>query len=435
MKRVEVFGALRYRDYRLYWSGMVVSVSGLQMALLTKGWLVWKLTGSEVILGSLGLAEAIPAAIFTLFGGAVADKVDLRRLLILLQGVYALTLLLLAFLTAMELVQVWHVFVAAAVMGMTEAFDNPGRQALFPHLVERRDLMKAVSLNSTVWPGTRIFGPAVAGVLIDQIASRTGAPFMGAATAFFLAALSFALFGVFLSIIRVPHIERAGGINVVKDIGEGLKFVWGQRIFAFLIAMTFMSSFFVGSHVALLPVFATDVFSGDGTTLGALYAFGGFGSLGGALVAASLTSVRRRGWLIFGGALMQTTCLMVFASSTSYPFALLMLPLAGIGFSLFTVSSQSTIQFLVPDEFRGRVMAVWGMTYSTVMPLGRVQMGAVAGLSRLHLPGVLGRFAGAPTAVIANGAVMLAFVFLGAASNPRVRNLRPDGLDSLGTTS
>ena len=430
-RRMQVFSALQYRDFRLYWSGQVVSVSGLQMVILTEGWLVWKLTGSEVLLGMVGLAEAAPAVVLSLFGGAVADKVDLRRLLVALQVVYAVALVLLASLTAIEMVQVWHIFVLAVVFGTVEAFDNPGRQAFFPHLLDRRNLMSAVSLNATIWPGTRIFGPAIAGVVIDRVAMVANAPLMGAAVVFYLASLGFALYGLFLFLIKVPPVERTRSKSLLTDIGEGLKFIWSQRLFSLLIGMTFLNSFFVGSHTALLPVFTSNIFEGNGTTLGSLFAAGGVGSLSGALAAASLANFRRRGWLIIGGASIQALILMLFASTSSYTVALVLLPLAGIGFSLFMVSSQSTVQFLVPDEFRGRVMAVWGLTYSAVMPLGRAQMGAVAGFSRTNLGDVLGRFAGAPTAVILGASVMLAATLFGAGPNPRIRDLSVQELTSV----
>ena len=429
-QRAQVFDVLRYRDFRLFWVGHAFSVSGIQMVMVTQWWLIWKLTGSELLLGSLGLAEALPAVFLSLFGGVVADKVDLRRFLIILQVVVATALFLLATLTATEVVRVWHLFAFTFVFGMHQAFDQPSRQAIFPHLLDRRDLMKAVSLNSIVWPGTRIFGPAVAGIIIDRVGAVAGAPLAGAAAVFYLAFIAFLLFGFFMSLVRVPTIERARGGNVVQDIGDGIKYIWRQRLFTLLIGMTFMGSFFVSSHMGLLPVFATDILGGDGTTLGSLFAVGGIGSLFGALVAANLTNFRRRGLLIIGGAGAQAMFVMLFAASNSYGLSLVLVFLAGVGFSLFSVSTQSTLQLLVPDELRGRVMSIWGMTYGVVMPLGRAQMGASAGLFRTHMSGSLGRYAGAPASVMLGGLVMLLFVFLGVGSSRRIRSLDPQKLEA-----
>ena len=422
-QKVQVFDVLGYRDYRLYWFGHAFSVSGIQMVLVTEWWLIWKLTESEFLLGSIGLVEALPAAGLSLFGGVVADKVDLRRFLIVLQILLACMLLCLATLTLIEAIRVWHLFVFTFLFGVLGAFDQPSRQAFFPHLLDRRDLMKAVSLNSMVWPGTRIFGPAVAGLIIDRVSTATGAPLAGAAAAFYLSCIAFLLFGLNVSFIRMPDIKRARGSNVVRDIGKGIKYIWNQRLFTVLIGMAFMGSFFVSSHIGLLPVFATDILKGDGATLGALFALGGTGSLFGAIVAATMANFRRRGLLVIGGSVLQAVFVMLFAASNSIGPSLVFVFLAGVGFSIFSVSTQSTLQMEVPDEFRGRVMSIWGMTYTVVMPLGRVQAGALAGFSRGHMSGLLGRYAGAPVAIIFGSLVMQVFILFGVSTNSRVRNL------------
>ncbi len=433
--RVESFSALCYSGFRLYWFGHLSAVSGYQIVILTQGWLIWTLTGSEFLLGALGLSNAIPAVLLTLFGGAVADKVELRRLLIVLQLVSAFTLVALATLTIIEVVHIWHIFAVAFVFGVVQAFDQPGRQALFPHLIDRRDLMSAVSLNSTIWPGTSIFGPALAGIIIDRVGAATNSPLIGAAAAFYLASLGFVLFGLFLFLLKASPLERSGGRNVLREIWDGLNFVWKNGLFAFLTGMNFMIIFFVRSSVTILPVFASEVFKGDASILGSLYAAGGIGSLAGALIAANLGKFRRRGWLILGGAATQALILMLFSLSNSYNISLLLLTLAGICFSFFMVSAQTTVQSLVPDGFRGRLMAIWGMNYGVIFPLGQMQMGAVAGFSRTHLSGLLGRFAGAPSAVFLGTVVMLVFSLLGAMLNPTIRNLSPQGLADQGKSS
>lgn len=422
-KRGEVFTALRHRNFRLFWFGHLIAVSGQQAVFLAEGWLIYYLTESPLVLGMLGLAEAIPGIALTLFGGAVADKVDMRRLLVVTQTVAAVAFFVLATLTGLEMVRVWHVFAVAFVFGVAWAFDQPARQALFPHLIDRRDMVSAVSLNSTIWPASGIFGPAVAGIIIDRVGVLAGSPLVGAAAAFYLASVSFVIFGLFLLVLKVPPMERARGRNVMRDIAQGLSFVWNQRLFAFLIGMSFMNSFFATSYMTLMPVFASDVFHGGASTLGFLYTASSVGRLVGAFVAASLARFSRRGWLIIGGAAAQALFLMLFATTTSFGAALLPLILAGVGVSLFAVSSQSTLQLLVPDQFRGRVMGVWGMTHNVVMPLGRMQMGAVASVSRASLAGPLGRLAGAPAAVILGGVIMLTFTLLGAGSYRPVRDL------------
>ena len=418
-----VFGALRNRDYRLYWIGQVVAVSGFQMANVTWSWLIWELTRSEVMLGMVGLMEAIPTISLSLFGGAIADKVELRRLLVFSEAAIAIIVLLLAILAATGLIQVWHVFAAVFAIGLVEAFDAPGRQALFPHLLDRRDLMNAVSLNSTIWPGTRIFGPALAGLVISLVGEVTGKPLLGAAAAFLLASVGFGVFALFLSLVRVRPIERIQGNNVIRDIVDGIKYVWGFRLFSFIIIMTFANSFLAGSYIALLPVFASEIFKGGASTLGLLFAAGGVGSVVGALIAAGLANFRWRGWLMIGGTVIQVVFLVLFGFSGSIGVALLLLFLSEVGFSLFSVSSQSTLQSLVPDEFRGRVMAMWGLTWTAVLPLGKMQMGVMASFSRTRMADLLGRFAGAPFAVATGASLMLAFTLVGAVPSRRIRTL------------
>ena len=417
--RVKVFSALRYRDFRLYWFGQIITVSGLQMVIVAEGWLIW-MWRSEFLLGAVGLSRAIPAVLLTLFGGAVADKVELRRFLIWVESVAAFALFVLATLTFTGLVQIWHIFAVAFTFGIIQAFDHPSRQALFPHLLDRRELMNAVSLNSTIWPGTKIFGPALAGLIFAKVGGL-----VGVAAAFYLASLAFALFCLILFLLRVPDFERSKGRNILQGIGDGLDFVWRHRLFTFLIGMNFLSIFLVATHSTLLPVFASDILKGDASTLATLHAASGIGSLVGALIAANLGNFRGRGWLIIGGLATQAMFVMLFAFSRTFTLSLLLQLLAGVSHALFMVSAQSTVQLQVPDSFRGRIMAIWGMNYGVAFPLGQIQMGTVASFSRIYLSGLLGRFAGAPSTVILGGMIMLVVSLLGIG---RIRELALAGL-------
>ena len=426
-EKLSVFHVLKYRDFRLYWLGHLTAVAGHQMVILAQGWLAWELTRSEYVLGALGLVAAAPAVALTLFGGAAADKVELRRLLMVLQFVTALVLFALATLVTTGLVRVWHLLAVAFIHGAIQAFDHPARQALFPHLLDRSHLMNAVSLNSMIWPGTRIFGPALGGVIIDQVAGYTGAPLSGAGAAFYVASAAFLVFGLVLVPVHVPNIVRTRSGSVIRTILGGLWFVWTRKLFRSLIAINYLAIFLLASHITLLPVFADVVFRGDGSTLGSLYVVSGIGSMLGALVAANLGYFPKRGWLILIGAGIQASFLTLFGFSSSYVAALVLLLMAGIGLSIFMVSTQTTVQTLVPDEYRGRVMAIWGMNYSVALPLGQMQMGAVAGMSRDHLSPFLGGLAGAPSAVILSGVAMLAVVAVTAATSRGVRDLTPQG--------
>ena len=424
--KVRVFSALRYRDFRLYWFGQIVAVSGLQMVIVAEGWLIW-MWRSEFLLGAVGLSRAVPAVLLTLFGGAVADKVELRRFLIWVESVAAFALFVLATLTFTGLVQIWHIFAVAFTFGIIQAFDHPSRQALFPHLLDRRELMNAVSLNSTIWPGTKIFGPALAGFIIAKVGEATHSPLVGAATAFYLACLGFSFFCLILFLLKVPAFERSRGRNILREIEDGVIFVWRHRLFTFLIGMNFLSIFLVATHATLLPVFASDILNGDASTLGTLHAASGIGSLAGALFAANFGSIRNRSWLIMGGLATQALFVLLFGFSRMITISLMLQLLAGFGHALFMVSAQTTVQSQVPDQFRGRMMAIWGMNYGVMFPLGQIQMGSVASFSRIYLSGLLGRFAGAPFTVILGATVMLVVSILGIG---RIRELGRQELEN-----
>src|SRR5688572_3880434 len=183
--------ALRHRDFRLFWSGYVTEVAGQQMLWVAQGWLIYELSGSAVLLGAAGLARAIPGTLLSFIGGALADKLDQRRLLIAVQFVQMLLLATMGLLTVTGAVAVWHLLVIVSASAAAQSFENPARQAIFPRLVPRDDLMDAVALTSTVHPGTRFAGPFLGGLLMTQVRLATGDPLAGAAVLFFLTSFGY----------------------------------------------------------------------------------------------------------------------------------------------------------------------------------------------------------------------------------------------------
>ena len=401
--RSHALEALRYRDYRLYWFGQLISVLGHQMLIMALGWLVYDITGSRLQLGLLGLVTAVPAILLNLAGGVVADKVNPRRLIMGTQTTAAVVVGVLATLSATGHILPWHIMVTAFLMGGLGAFDQPSRQAIFPHLIERRALMNAVALNSSIWQGTRILGPALAGVLIDLV---------GASIAFYLAAAGFITFVLFLSNVRMPQIKRDPSANFLQDMASGLRFIRDNHIFTFLLGMTFFSSFFGMSYIFLMPVFQKDVLMVGASGLGLLLAMGGVGALSGTIIVASLGNIRRRGLLMIGSAVAFGCLLVLFAYSRWFPVSLVLVGLASAASSIYMVLAQSTLHILVPDQFRGRVMGFWGITYS-LMPLGGFQGGVMATIFS------------APIAVALGGSAIIAFALLGAGRNSQIRRLGP----------
>ncbi len=400
-QRVGVFEALSYRGYRLFWFGSLASVLGAQMLILTQGWLVYQLTGSKVQLGLVGLFSAVPSLVLTLFGGVVADKVDQRKLIIATQVLNVLVLGVLSLLTITHHVQVWHVMLGAFLIGGIGAFDGPSRQAIFPHLIERKSMMNAVALNSIVWQGTRIIGPAIGGVILGWV---------GAGYTYLLATVGALVFAVFLLMIRMPPVVRARTANVLLDMKEGLVYVRDNPIFAFLLGMVFFNSFFGMSYVQLMPVFQKDILLVDSRGLGLLLGMGGVGAFTGTFLVASVGKNLPKGMLILGGGLLFGAAIILFAMSRVFAVSLALVLAAGMMSSIYMIAVQSTLQMLVPDQFRGRVMGFWGLTY-TMLPLGGFQAGLVA------------NFMGAPFAVAIGGALVMAFAVLAAARNTHVRRL------------
>ena len=405
---MSLFEALQYRDYRIFWSGQVVSVMGFQMLIVTIGWLMYDITGSSVQLGLVGLSTAVPAIILNLFGGVVADKVDPKRLIMIVQSLNAVVVGALATLALMGLVQPWHIMANAFIMGALGAFDQPSRQAIFPHLIDRRVMMNAVALNSMIWQGNRIVGPAIAGVLIAWV---------GAPLTLYLATVGFLVFVAFLSVVRMPNIPRSRSATFFRDLLDGLSFVRKHHIFAFLLGMTFFNSFFGLSYIFLMPIFQKDILGVGPSGLGFLHAMSGIGAVTGTLIVGSLRDFQHKGVVLIGGAIAFGTLLILFGFSEWFPVSLALVALAGMSTASYMILAQSTLQLLVPDHLRGRIMGLWGMTFN-LLPLGG------------FYAGILASYIGAPSAVAIGGAAVIAFAVFGAARDRQVRRLDISSLQS-----
>lgn len=271
--------------------------------------------------------------------------------------------------------------------------------------------MDAVALNSTVHPGSRFFGPALGGILMASIGDWAQSGLVGAAMLFYLIAAGYVANFLFLYSIHLRGVVSIQKMSVIRDMVAGLRFVVLNPVFGLLIGMTYFSQFFGWSVQSLFPVFAKDVFRVGPDGLGYMHSALGAGNLLGAVLAANLTGIHRRGWLILGGLVAQGILLGLFAHVPWFSVALVPLVLAGLAQSIFNVTAQSTLQYLVPNEYRGRVMGMWGMTYTAVQPSGQLTMGIIAGLWS------------APWAVTLGGVLVLGFALFIATISGRIRNL------------
>ena len=375
------FAALRYHDFRLYWIGLIVSISGQQMLWMLEPWLIYELSGSKAYLGINALAQAIPATALVLLGGVIADKLDQRKLLIGVQLSNISLLGIMAALSLTETLQVWHIFGIAFVQSAIGSFENPARQSMFPHLVPREAMSNAVALNAAIHPATRIGAPVVGGFLLAMVLGATESPRIAAGTVLLVTLAGMSVYTVMLMLVQLPPITRARSNGVMQDMAAGVRFIWHNRVFSFLIGLAYYHMFFGISMSVLFPVIAKDVLQVGPDSLGFMWGAMGLGSLIGVIVASNLSAPRYQRYVLMGGQLLLGLGMIGFAVSPLYLISLGLLFLLGLGSSAFNVSIQQNLQLLVPNEFRGRVLGVWSIVHSSVRPLGEMQFSGLAAVA------------------------------------------------------
>jgi len=330
---------------------------------------------------------------------------DKRRLIIATQLTTGSLIFLLATLTLLGWVETWHVLAIALLAGGVEAFDNPARQALYPHLIDRKVMMSAVAMNSVIWQGTRIIAPGIAGIFIDLINTES---------AMYIAGSGFVVLAVVMARLEIPPIPRGALGNPIQDIKEGLQFIRVNSIFSFLIGMTFFNSFFGMAYVMLMPIFAVDILEVGAKGQGILLGMTGAGALVNTLWMGARGSVPNRGWAIIGGAVLFGLAVAAFALTSEYvgslKLAMALMFIMGICNSVYMISIQSSLQIMVPDRMRGRVMGFYGMTWCT-MPLGGMQASVLTSIFT------------APIAIAVGGLAVALFALGSGAANSTVRNL------------
>lgn len=370
------FSSLRHRNYLLLWIGTLVSHSGDWMDQLALNWLVLELTGSPLYLGLVSLCRAIPILLFTLIGGVAADRVEKRRLMMITQS-FAMTLaLLLAALMSLGLIQVWHIFIIAALRGTMMSFNMPARQTIISDLVPRNDLPNAIALNSATMNLTRIIGPSLAGLLISVV---------GIAGCFYINGFSFLAVLWTLHAMDIPRAERASAVTSVRQgLTEGLRYVRSQPTISLLIIVGLVPMFFGQPYMTMLTVFARDVLAIGPIGLGILTSAAALGAIVGALTLASLGSSSPRGAIMLAAMIALGIFLILFSYS-SWPVisALLLLGVGGMN-ATYNASNNTLLQMSVPDEFRGRVLSTLFVGRGLV-PLGTTLAGTLAALVGVQL--------------------------------------------------
>jgi MFS family permease len=385
---LESLPALSYRDFRLFWYGQMISLSGTWVQSVAQQWLVLKLTGSAFKLGLVTTVQFTPLLLLSLIGGAIADRVRKRNLLLATQVASGLLALLLGILVQTGQVRYWHVLVIAGLLGTVNAFYTPARQSFVPELVDKGQLLNAVALNSAIFNGARIIGPALGGILIATV---------GLSLNFYINAASYLAVIAGLLLIRPRAHKPRGEENLWRTMLEGIEYIVSTPVIYTILALIGVASLFGLNFTTLLPVFARFVLHSGSAGYGFLAASLGVGSLTGAISIAFFGRREYARRLLYTGAIVFSLAEIVFGISRLYVLSALLLVLVGLFSTLFTTTANTTILSITPARLQGRVMSVYSLMFLGVTPIGS------------FVAGLLAERFGAPVALIAGAVVTLGF--------------------------
>ncbi len=419
LPRITTFTSLRNRNYLWYWLGQVAFFAGLQMNIVARGWLVWIMTRSAFDIGIVSFAFGVPILLFSVFGGAIADRVRKRNLLIVTQAFNAIVTLVIAILIGTGRIEFWHLVIAAVLIGFSFVFNGPARQAIIPELVRSRELLNAIALNSTGMNLTRVVAPAIAGALLV---------FIGIAGVYYIVVACYVAAAAALFMISVPKggeegvgvplwagasdQSRSRGLAraIWADLVEGLSYIRHSPLILSLLAMAFIPLAFGLPYMNLLPVFADEVLHVGKVGFGMLIAMTGAGALVASLVIASLGDFRRKGMLLLILALGFGITLVVFGISHSFALSMAILVAVGAGGAGYMTINNTLIQSNVPVRMMGRVMSIYMVTFA-LMPMGTLPIGALA------------EVIGVSYAVAAGGILIVLFTLAVVILRPSLRKL------------
>ena len=421
------FRALRHRNFRLWFFGQGTSLIGTWMQTMAQQVLVYRLTNSAAALGMVNFIAIVPLVPLALWGGSISDRFPKRTVILITQTIMLAQAFILAALTWTGVVQVWHVYVLAFLLGAANAVDMPARQAFTVDMVEgKEDLTNAIALNSAMFNGARAIGPALAGLAVAAT---------GEGTAFFFNGLSFvAVIASLLMMRNLPQSSRprqAAGLK--SHLAEGVRYVFKQQAILVLISLIAVSAFLSMPYNTLMPVFAEVVLKDsaqpvvsllcggarplmqcqapEALPLGILLTAVGIGAVTGALLVASLPENARRGRMLTLGNLAFPLVLLFFAMSRSFVLSLALMVVTGISFVWQNALANTLLQIITPDDKRGRVMSLYSLTFQGMMRVGGLQAGLVA--DRI----------GAPLSIGIGAAVSLAYGLFIAIRFPQVRDM------------
>jgi len=411
-QRSPAFRALRHRNYKLWFFGQGLSLIGTWMQSMAQQVLVYRLTGSASALGIVSFMTVLPLVPLALWGGSLSDRVSKRNLLLVTQALMMIQAILLAVLTWTGIVEIWHVYSMAFLLGAFKSVDTPARHSFVVEMVEgREDLTSAIGLNSAIQNSAKTLGPALAGVFVAVT---------GEAAAFMINSLSF--LAVIISLLMMKDLPQVSGehkkSNALAHMAEGIRYVFSQQTLLILMSLVVVSSFLSKPYQTLMPVFATvnlkesaKPMVPEALPLGLLLAAVGIGAVTGALIVASLPEDAHRGWLLTFGNLSFPFFLLLFVSSSSMTFSIVLMALTGLTRVMQNAMANTLLQITAPDALRGRVMSFYSLVSHGMTQLGGLQAGFVAD------------WVGAPLSVGIGAAVSLIYGAFVALRYRQVRNL------------
>mgnify|MGYP001566702528 CR=1 FL=1 len=393
VSRVQTFSSLRYRDYRLLWSGTLFTSAGNWIQQVTLGWLIYEMTGSVFLLGALQGARALPFLVFGPLAGVLCDRFDRRKLLMANQVFLALLALSFAVLVSLGWAQVWHLFAFTTLSGVGWAVNNPLRQTLVADSVPRQALANAIALNSIAFNISRVAGPAVGGLLIALF---------GPGTNFFIQAACYAAVALAVFPMRVERQGLAANQrdSVFANLREGLNYVAKEQTTLALIVLGMIPSLLVMPFITgLMPAFAKDTLHVGPDGLGFLLSTFGIGAILGLLGLATLGNIKRKGLVILGAGIFSGLGMVALSRATTMSLAIPFVIWIGAMHVLYNAINNTIIQTITPDALRGRVMSIYMLDVG-LMPLGSLLAGSLASLDAV------------PLALLVGGSLTIALILL-----------------------
>lgn len=399
-----ILRALRYRNYRLFFGGQIISLIGTWMQQIALGWLVYRLTNSAFLLGLVGFATQIPTFLIASFAGVIADKYNNHKIIVATQTLAMIQAFLLAYLTLTHQVTIWHIMLLCIFIGVINAFDMPTRQSFVIEMVEsKNDLPNAIALNSSMFNSARLIGPTIAGFLISSV---------GEGLCFLLNAVSYiAVIGALLA-MKIKRKEKIlKKKKVLSGLKEGIKYAYNFKPIRALLTQVAIASFAGMPYAILMPIVARDILHGNASTLGFLMGAVGIGAVAGAVYLASRRTVLGLGKWVFYASSIFGSSLILFSFSENIPLSIFLLLFTGFGMMVQMASCNTLLQTIVEDDKRGRIMSLYVTSFVGAAPFGSIIAGSLADSI------------GTPGTILISGLIMLAAGIIFKSVLPSIRTL------------